>query len=161
MFDLSRDFAPSDTESTGKKRKRETLKHTASGAGDIVPRKEAPVSKMRKFHSDEADKTGRQKWVDVNAAPRTNDDDDDAVDDEDEEEESTAVTKPEADDAVDGTALGKRTDAWWHTFKYRPILGVVPIAADSDDGSAPEVVLVERPSWDLDLPPRFVGTHEQ
>ena len=161
MFDLSRDFAPSDTESTGKKRKRETLKHTASGAGDIVPRKEAPVSKMRKFHSDEADKTGRQKWVDVNAVPRTNDDDDDAVDDEDEEEESTAVAKPEADDTVDGTALGKRTDAWWHTFKYRPILGVVPIAADSDDGSAPEVVLVERPSWDLDLPPRFVGTHEQ
>jgi U3 small nucleolar RNA-associated protein 4 len=28
-------------------------------------------------------------------------------------------------------------------------------------GQTPEVVLVERPSWDLDLPARFVGSHEQ
>ena len=47
---------------------------------------------------------------------------------------------------------------WWHTFKYRPILGIVPIG----DWSTPlEVVLVERPPWDLDLPPRFVGSHER
>ncbi|EUC47073.1 hypothetical protein COCMIDRAFT_91063 [Bipolaris oryzae ATCC 44560] len=170
MFDLSKDFiTPSDTtESAGKKRKRETLKHSASGAGDVAPRKEAPVSKMRKFHSDEADKTGRGKWLDVNAVPRPendDDDDDDIVDDgedkEEEDDESTAVTKAEVDDAANGTSLTKRTEAWWHTFKYRPILGIVPIAADSDEGHAPEVVLVERPSWDLDLPPRFVGTHEQ
>ncbi|EUC34184.1 hypothetical protein COCCADRAFT_94197 [Bipolaris zeicola 26-R-13] len=163
MFDLSKDFAPSDTsESNGKKRKRETLKHTLSGAGDVIPRKEAPVSKMRKFHSDEADKTGRGKWVDVNAVPRTTDDDEDEdAEEEEDEDEDAEPTKTEAEDTVNGTALAKRTEAWWHTFKYRPILGIVPIAADSDDGSAPEVVLVERPSWDLDLPPRFVGTHEQ
>ena len=52
------------------------------------------------------------------------------------------------------------TKPWWHTLKYRPILGIVPISAD-DGFHAPEVVLVERPSWDLDLPPRFVGSHEQ
>ncbi|OCL01380.1 WD40 repeat-like protein [Glonium stellatum] len=51
-----------------------------------------------------------------------------------------------------------RSENWWHTFKYRPILGIVPIG----DRSKPlEVVLVERPPWDLDLPPRFVGSHER
>jgi U3 small nucleolar RNA-associated protein 4 len=50
------------------------------------------------------------------------------------------------------------SETWWHTFKYRPILGIVPIG----DRSTPlEVVLVERPPWDLDLPPRFVGSHER
>ncbi|KAL6716679.1 U3 small nucleolar RNA-associated protein [Lecanora helva] len=63
----------------------------------------------------------------------------------------------------------------WHTYKYRPILGIVPIGGDSDDeaetqegkddsdnGSAAglEVVLVERPLWDIDLPPQFYGDQE-
>jgi U3 small nucleolar RNA-associated protein 4 len=53
----------------------------------------------------------------------------------------------------------KRSDPWWHTFKYRPILGMLPIGPSA--GQALEVVLVERPSWDLDLPARFVGQHEK
>ena len=61
---------------------------------------------------------------------------------------------------VGAVEQSKRNEPWWHTFKYRPILGIVPISGD-DSFHAPEVVLVERPSWDLDLPPRFVGTHEQ
>jgi U3 small nucleolar RNA-associated protein 4 len=52
----------------------------------------------------------------------------------------------------------RHRENWWHTFKYRPILGIVPIG----DRSTPlEVVLVERPPWDLDLPPKFVGSHER
>ncbi|OAA54170.1 small nucleolar ribonucleoprotein complex [Niveomyces insectorum RCEF 264] len=51
----------------------------------------------------------------------------------------------------------------WHTFKYRPILGVVPLqtttpaAYDSTAASYPplEVALVERPNWDIDLPVRY------
>lgn len=53
---------------------------------------------------------------------------------------------------------------WWHTFKYRPILGVVPLAAPSTSAtpSSPstgypslEVVLIERPAWDIDVPLRY------
>ncbi|CAK7263455.1 U3 small nucleolar RNA-associated protein [Sporothrix epigloea] len=53
---------------------------------------------------------------------------------------------------------------WWHTFKYRPILGVVPLAATSAPTalSSPstgypslEVVLIERPTWDMDVPLRY------
>ncbi|CAK7268314.1 U3 small nucleolar RNA-associated protein [Sporothrix epigloea] len=53
---------------------------------------------------------------------------------------------------------------WWHTFKYRPILGVVPLAAPSTSATASspstgypslEVVLIERPTWDIDVPLRY------
>ena len=58
----------------------------------------------------------------------------------------------------------------WHTFKYRPILGIVPLGDETDDetedgtregGSGGiEVALVERPLWDLDLPPQYYGNQE-
>jgi len=72
----------------------------------------------------------------------------------------------------------------WSTYKYRPILGIVPIGMmteeeedKEDDGSeesAPgqgrdgndgrllgiEVAIVERPMWDVDLPPRYYGDQE-
>jgi len=72
--------------------------------------------------------------------------------------------------------------ASWHTFKYRPILGIVPLdeyveegedrsivesdgvnggpVDDSGTGFGVEVALVERPLWDLDLPPRYQGDQE-
>lgn len=176
MFDLTKDFTISDTDHAGKKRKRDALKNN-SGAGDAVPQKEAPITKMRKFQSDNADKAGRQKWMDVNAVRRKAD----AEDDDDVENTSQPLTilrrantqegveqtngETAEDMANGGGEVGaveqsKRNEPWWHTFKYRPILGIVPISGD-DSFHAPEVVLVERPSWDLDLPPRFVGTHEQ
>ena len=58
------------------------------------------------------------------------------------------------------------------TNRYRPILGLVPIIHDEDskgqeengDGQATppalEVALIERPFWELDLPPRFHGNQE-
>lgn len=63
----------------------------------------------------------------------------------------------------------------WHTYKYRPILGIVPLGGEMDDDEASaegegdvedewlrglEVALVERPLWDLDLPPQFHGNQE-
>ena len=64
---------------------------------------------------------------------------------------------------------------YWHTYKYRPILGIVPIGGDLDDDdsaeadgddadatpmSGLEVALVERPLWDVDLPPQYHGNQE-
>lgn len=65
---------------------------------------------------------------------------------------------------------GSKPVKWWSTYKYRPILGLVPISSQAAKGDskskgggaeALEVVLVERPAWDLNLPPRFVGSHER
>ncbi|KAF9888314.1 U3 small nucleolar RNA-associated protein [Aspergillus nanangensis] len=53
---------------------------------------------------------------------------------------------------------------WWHTYKYRDILGIVPLSPLSDDesegGSSLEVAVVERPMWDVELPGRYVKDYE-
>ncbi len=46
----------------------------------------------------------------------------------------------------------------WHTFKYRPIMGVVLVGAGNEVG--PEVAVVERPVWELGLPGRWEGEQE-
>lgn len=62
----------------------------------------------------------------------------------------------------------------WHTLKYRPIMGIVtmgggphPASYDLDQkreydeaSGGIEVALVERPMWDVELPPRFDGDQE-
>lgn len=51
------------------------------------------------------------------------------------------------------------TNSSYHTFKYRPIVGVV--ALDNNTISTrPEVVLLERPIWEAELPPRYYGEQE-
>ncbi|BCR94378.1 small subunit rRNA maturation protein UTP4 [Aspergillus luchuensis] len=51
---------------------------------------------------------------------------------------------------------------WWHTYKYRDLLGIVPLGSDADDVEGDsdshflEVAVVERPMWDVDLPGRYV-----
>ena len=59
------------------------------------------------------------------------------------------------------TGRGRRP-AHWHTYKYRPILGIVPVGGEADDESAEglEVALVERPMLEVDLPPRYFGDQE-
>lgn len=69
---------------------------------------------------------------------------------------------------------------WWHTYKYRDIMGIVPLSSSSsvpadddddesdhepvdDDASAAgflEVAVVERPMWDVELPGRYVRDYE-
>lgn len=57
---------------------------------------------------------------------------------------------------------------WFCTFKYRPILGIVPLGfrprstrGDPEDVTGPlEVALVERPHWDEKLPARYYEEKE-
>ncbi|KAE8149355.1 small nucleolar ribonucleo protein complex subunit [Aspergillus avenaceus] len=61
---------------------------------------------------------------------------------------------------------GNPSRRWWHTYKYRDILGIVPLSADSESesesesGSGFEVAVVERPMWDVELPGRYVREYE-
>lgn len=170
MFNLTTNIPNADQDTAAsKKRKRETVKDY-SGAGGAIPHTEVPVMKIRKFQGEQGNSSDKSRWLDVNSA-HTNgtavDDNDDEEDDQalvslrrtaaEDNELSEEVSRGEVGDLVDQR---QRKEAWWHTLKYRPILGIVPISGD-DSHNVPEVVLVERPSWDLDLPPRFVGTHEQ
>lgn len=61
---------------------------------------------------------------------------------------------------------------WWHTYKYRDILGIVPLSSPSGesegdeadaaagDKSTLEVAVVERPMWDVELPGRYLRDYE-
>ena len=72
----------------------------------------------------------------------------------------------------DDTRLAKMRDgkrpAYWHTYKYRPILGIVSLGGETGDEAAEdddsplglEVALIERPLFDIDLPPRYFGDQE-
>ena len=72
--------------------------------------------------------------------------------------------RDDADLTNGGEQLAERSDSqnetslrWWHTYKYRPILGIVPMG----DGEAGlEVALVEIPMWEMYLPPRYYGDQD-
>ena len=85
-------------------------------------------------------------------------------------DESTDAEAPKNDDSPTPTA-GKRVP-YWHTYKYRPILGIVPLGDETDDDdevtgdgddeapSGLEVALVERPLFEAELPTRYLGSQE-
>ncbi|GAB0134041.1 hypothetical protein EsDP_00002427 [Epichloe bromicola] len=50
-----------------------------------------------------------------------------------------------------------RPKKWWITYKYRPVLGIVPLATTSKDL---EVAVVERPSWEVDMAESFFSGEE-
>ncbi|EPE10479.1 u3 small nucleolar rna-associated protein [Ophiostoma piceae UAMH 11346] len=124
--------------------------------------------------------------VQDDAKSRADDDDDDETDSEAEAEyPAYAEQQQQLDDGKSSKALKKAArkqrkrsgDAsngqqlqapqpqqprWWHTFKYRPILGVVPLSTASSSSTSSsaaypqlEVALVERPGWEIDLPVRY------
>lgn len=61
---------------------------------------------------------------------------------------------------------------WWHTYKYRDILGIVPLSSSEDSyedapeaggtgaGAPFEVAVIERPMWDVELPGRYLRDYE-
>ncbi|KAI0895349.1 WD40 repeat-like protein [Annulohypoxylon nitens] len=110
----------------------------------------------------------------------------------DEDEVSQPADESESEDSDDENpgelallrgAQGKSTvnaksskgPAFWHTYKYRPILGIVPLSDEqeiSTNGTTTDIVtkealrntvevaLVERPLWDIDMPDRYFGDGE-
>ncbi|KAI4242374.1 MAG: hypothetical protein L6R42_011044, partial [Xanthoria sp. 1 TBL-2021] len=116
---------------------------------------------------------------------------------EDDEEDQALVRLRRGEDVAtingEGSGTGEKDEKtqrdeirkgppFWGTFKYRPILGIVPIGGgeededddnDDDDDAVVEtdgegmgrrkgveVALVERPMFDVDLPERFYGDQE-
>ncbi|KAI4218195.1 MAG: hypothetical protein L6R36_009082 [Xanthoria steineri] len=173
----------------GDSRARLGKKERDTGAGSRIPPQELVTGVGRKMR-----KTIGAMGADASFVKLGGDvsDESEAEDDEEEEDEDDLALMKlrRGGDAamVDGDRNG--TDEpdekppgelrvgppFWGTFKYRPILGIVPIGGrgdDEDDDSregtdgerrgrrrAVEVALVERPMFDVDLPERFYGDQE-
>jgi len=107
------------------------------------------------FENDERIAEGREEGFEMSALERLRRGEDVAL-------------RNTAQNAEDGGVDEKNgTPHWWHAFKYRPIMGIVPIgligevqAGESAEYGGLEVALVERPLWEVDLPPRYYGDQE-
>lgn len=192
MLDVSLDFTEQgeeEEESVKQKRSRKRKRGADSGAGSKMEGAHALAPQHVRVALAEDGKS--REWVDVEMGDadadnsRDGHDDDDDSQDEGEElqrlrDREHAQQKEAGDSSAgdeDGSASGKRRN-WWHTYKYRPILGVVPLSSEPTieepkqaNGSASkgkkskkaanippglEVALVERPKWDADMPARYV-----
>lgn len=189
MLDISLDYSEGEAEadeSTKHKRSRKRKRGVDTGAGSKMNKAEALAPQHVRVALADDGKIG--EWVDVQMADadqaesQVDDDDDDESGDEGGElqklrdrEQSAAVQKDEGVDAAaeDGSSSCTTRRNWWHTYKYRPILGVVPLSTNIEDVQpasgevngkgknnmktpALEVALVERPKWDVDMPARYV-----
>ncbi len=179
MLDLSQDFDPEkdalegrNGQKHGTKRKRDGQE---SGAGGKMDKHSLVPQRVKTAASPDG-----TKWEDVEMA----DADDQksigassGVDDDDEDVDSGELQQLRDDQGVNGHAedaekeVGTRAK-WWHTYQFRPILGIVPVEGvrgqangltngDASEGLPPlEVALVERPLASDDLPERYFAEGE-
>jgi U3 small nucleolar RNA-associated protein 4 len=176
MFDISRDLPlPEDTASTNdasstpnKKRKRGPERNT--GAGSVIPDSRLLTGMSRKMHLAEQDVSSVQFNVFSDAMD---------LDENDEAENKSALQLLRR-----GSKSAQESDGFkheWHTYKYRPILGAGIVSVNSSEdktislqngeqetdqksrfgsNGAFEIVIVERPAFEADMPDRYIGDQE-
>jgi U3 small nucleolar RNA-associated protein 4 len=145
MFDLSRDLPASTGDATEASRKRKR-KH---GAGGAIPDEQLGTGISRKVQRHVHEEMYEEQTLV----------DDDAMEiDEEAGEEPTALERLRRGSTANVDLEETGSAHHWHTFKYRPILGIVEIG--EGEGQGPEVAIVERPIWEADLPPRYYGDQE-
>lgn len=176
MLDISVDYTDGtgSNEKKGRKRKR----GVDSGAGSKMEASHALAPTHVRMSTGENGKKG--EWVDIEMVDIDAQTNGTAVneDDEDEDEDTDGGELQKFRDHEVQAQAGEGAIAeegqhrkWWHTYKYRPILGVVPLETGGKDQmngkkkgkgkaskipSVLEVALVERPKWDVDMPERYV-----
>jgi len=183
MFDLQQDFpdqgvVPSTVAPTG-----------SSGQSQAHKRKRGVVDsgKLGDASSHKSpDGDGDVAMLD-DVTPSDDDDDDDSTDSRwgmfsripgksaDNYDTALASVNPKKLDSF-GRVKGASNPAkpHWRHYKYRPIMALLPIGEwgsrvcgvdgeEEEDGTEriKELVVVERPAWDIELPPRFFGKRER
>ncbi|KAI1331427.1 WD40 repeat-like protein [Xylariaceae sp. FL0255] len=179
MFDSSQDLAEPITKvqliKHGTKRKR----GPDSGAGNKMATGALGSTRIFKHLED-----GMAEEIALDAPiPDPMDEDEtsqptgDSDSDESEDEAKGELALLRNAQGTDNSGLNStRGPTSWHTFKYRPILGIVPLGVDEMEsladgnsmqvvmnGTKPrplEVALVERPLWEVDIPDRYFGEGE-
>ncbi|KAI5301940.1 U3 small nucleolar RNA-associated protein, partial [Ascosphaera pollenicola] len=211
MFDMTQDFPPPEEPTQGQQTALEKFTHKRkrddgskpgvnTGAGDSMPLAESYVGiprKMKRVRGADAVDEQAGKWIQLREEVKP-----------DEEEEDGASLKMAnmrrqitngygkyGDTKTDVAIRGEKKDTpndtqvqicnsdrkWWHTLKYREMLGILPLSGDEDDESAEmetdgdasdhetvtrnkptlEVAIIERPMWDVNLPGRYVRDYEE
>ena len=173
-------------EKSAKAKHFQEAKLTDTGAGDRVRHDELNLglgSKMRKFAGSQGN-NAISISLDREQSPYTDENGDDDLKMKALLQRRRAMS-PDDGDGMNGDleengengvieSKQKSRPPWWCTYKYRPILGIVPIGSSDEDilehpdgaqinGSAPqrvEVALIERPMFEVDLPPRYHGDQE-
>ncbi|KAG0645537.1 U3 small nucleolar RNA-associated 4 [Hyphodiscus hymeniophilus] len=167
MFDLSRDLPPDSQklvngESPGRKGKRKNGKEEDSGAGSMIPDKMLGTGmsrKMQRIIHEEIDESHEIQFGDPNVMDIDDEDEDDSPDLE-RLRRGSGSGEDQAVEVVDGNDVVETKPHYWRTFKYRPILGMCVIGEGDDGDIGPEVAILERPIWEADLGPRYVGDQE-
>jgi U3 small nucleolar RNA-associated protein 4 len=179
MVDLAFDFTEQESGASKKNRKRKRGADSGAGSkteiGTLAPQ---PVRTLVARDGQEGE------WLDVemaDAEPQADasGDEDDNVEEEIGGRELEKLRKREQRCRSEGEdnappSAEKLRKKWWHTYKYRPILGIVPLVnagvgeggeTNGVNGSSKkaareikkiEVALVERPKEDIALPERYV-----
>jgi U3 small nucleolar RNA-associated protein 4 len=117
-------------------------KGASSGAGSKMP-----ASHRAPGHAGSIKLTSNDGQVEAVAVRSDNDEDGDvAMEDDNDDAEGLQLTRLRGEDATAGVQ-GQYERKFWGTFKYRPILGMVPLADEDGKGEdVLEVVVVERPA---------------
>ncbi|KAL2140751.1 hypothetical protein VTI28DRAFT_3304 [Corynascus sepedonium] len=181
MLDLSQDFDPEKDSADGKNGKKQGTKRKRGGqeggAGGKMEKHSLAPQRIRTAAGPDGAKWEDVEMADaddqksVGASSGVDDDDDDEDTDGGELQrlrDDQGVTATNGDAAEAGKE-GVRAAKWWHSYQFRPILGIVPIEGGtglangnvSEDHLPPlEVALVERPLTGEDLPERYFGDGE-
>ncbi|KAF2223689.1 WD40-repeat-containing domain protein [Elsinoe ampelina] len=175
MLDISQEFAstqvaaangPTSTElvASGKRKRLVEELPWASRTGDRRSKK------GRSGAGDQVRDAEKGGFVaPIAEAAKSEDEDVDAMDVDEDLGPLRRIDESEAEDSSSKETDEKQRRRWWCTYKYRPILGVAPLSREApimdgiDGGNAlqkrrvkgferepMEVVLVERPHWDLE-----------
>ena len=166
-----------------KKRKRNTeeISHQTTahrsqksntGAGDPIPDSKLSSGLGHMVRKSEGSDTARSRWLDLGQARVSTSEDDEQGEiktaalvelQREEDEETTGEEAAGLNGKHD--SHGERATSHprcWSTFKYRPILGIVPLGDEVllNDNQDLEVALIERPLEEVELPARFYGDQE-
>lgn len=182
MIDMSKDIAedvtnPSsalvpldDQQQRPKKRKR----GGDTGAGNKMQVGAAGPTKVEHYVDGEGAEVLDLDAMDTDVTSVPDDDSD--SDDSEEELQGELASRRRAEGKKGAEGTESQGVGFWHTLKYRPILGIVPLQESiqeqegDDDVVAPymngqvrktlEVALVERPLWDTDMSDRYFADGE-
>ncbi|OBT95226.1 U3 small nucleolar RNA-associated protein [Pseudogymnoascus verrucosus] len=190
MFDLSRDFPPETEANAQRKRKhmhiagQDNPRKGTSGAGSKIPDEQLTSGMSRKMQRvNHEDDSSKPREINLRNHVGILDDDEDDEEDRmdygkgsDEAGGGAQGKLRRGGDVEGGAQAGELTEYgdeegssehpphWWHTYKYRPIMGIVSLGGGGGEAPASssglEIALVERPEWELELPPRYYGDQE-
>ncbi|KAI1464318.1 WD40 repeat-like protein [Daldinia caldariorum] len=179
MFDLSRDLAEpiqSGESSNGELVRQGTKRKRGpdTGAGSKTEIGAAGPTKIVHRVGDEVEEIPLDGPVfdpmDEDEVSQPGEEETESEDSDDDNQGELALLRGVRGKSVSGSQPSNSL-AFWHTYKYRPILGIVPLGEGDSlpvngavEGEEPrkvlEVALVERPLWDVDMPDRYFGDGE-